>query len=170
MILGRWNHVPASSHLTWWSTNVWLFLGFFMLEKLLFRICMEQSLSWTWHRTCYQSYPSMCVSHTLLQLVTCPKMILDPWSWWSSSPSSLLSSSWFIIHHWWDNQDKHGCLLVLDKKNHSTHNLRTLPFHICRSLPHCSMNQRANLEMHAKSLRLGKQSSRYQLLSHQKMT
>ena len=97
-----------------------------------------------------------------------------------NDPRSMIMIMMIIItiimnhhhHHyyWWENQDKHGCLLVLDKKNHSTHNLRTLPFHICRSLPHCSMNQRANLEMHAKSLRLRKQSSRYQLLSHQKMT
>ena len=28
MILGRWNHVPATFHVTLWSTNVWVFRGF----------------------------------------------------------------------------------------------------------------------------------------------
>ena len=35
MILGRWNHVPAPIHETWWSTNVWIPRGFLVWTSCL---------------------------------------------------------------------------------------------------------------------------------------
>ena len=60
----------------WWNCVVVTFL--FVLGKLLFRICMEQSLSWTWHRTCYQSYPSVYPVVDVRQGATGPG--LRPWA------------------------------------------------------------------------------------------
>ena len=61
--------VPAiwsSLTLTWWTLLKHWSWGFLLLWFVFqavgaYSIKMEHSLSWTWHRTCYKSYPCVCV-------------------------------------------------------------------------------------------------------------
>ena len=59
---------------------------------------MEHSLSWTWHRTCYKSYPSVCAwaSHSLYETTPGWWKLSSPWAYFFDL---LTNSNWVFSNY-----------------------------------------------------------------------